>query len=188
MDRRKRLIIFAVILFAVMLGVGISAVQSSGYRDVCSVYSLKAPAELVLSGNISYYPPAPGYIVEIDGPGGSALLVSTPQSSSAYLVARVVKNSLEELSGDSRYAVFVLRGSCGRVAVALYSASEFIQKYGGNPVVSDVVVIDAVYRPGLTAKIFTRDGRLVYTGPVLLVNKILKGCHESYQETAATVG
>ena len=187
MDRRKRLIVFAVILFAVMLGVGISAVQSSGYRDVCSLYSLSTPEELVVSGNVSYYPAAQ-LVVEIRGPNGTAVLVSTPQSGASYLVARVVRNSLDVLADDQEYAVFTLRGRCGRVAVALYSATEFKSKYGTSPIVSDVVVVDAVYHPELTAYIYTRNGRLVYSGPVLLVNKILKGCHESYQETAATVG
>ncbi len=189
MDRRKRLIVFAVILFAVMLGVGISAVQSSGYRDVCSLSSIKRPDTVVVAGQLTPIGTRNAY-VRVVAPGGQALLVSTPLSGLDYLVAKVVRGNLNLLAGDNEYAVFVLNGtSCkGAYAVALYSATEFQSKYGRSPVWEKEVVVQAKYYPGVYAEVYDAQGHLLYKGPVLLVEKILKGCHESYKETVATVG
>ena len=188
MDRRKRLIVFAVILFAVMLGVGISAVQSSGYRDVCSLASIKRPDTVVVAGQLSPFPTREAY-VRVVAQDGQAILASTPSSGYDYLVARLVRGGTRLLAGDNEYAVFVLKGtSCkDTYAIAFYSASDFQSKYGRNPVWEQEVVVQAKYYPGVYAEVYDAQGHLLYKGPVLIVEKILKGCHESYKETVATV-
>jgi hypothetical protein len=190
MDRRKRLILFAVILFAVMLGVGIGAVQSSGYRDVCILSSIKRPDTLVVAGSLATLPTRNIAVIVYSGGGEKALYLATPLSSYSFAVVKQAEGGVRELVGDNEYAVFVLRGSsCNSTAIAFYSAREFTLAYGKNPVWEQEVVVEAKYYPGLRAVIYDASShRVLYEGPVLVVQKILKGCHESYKETPATVG
>ncbi len=179
---KLRAIVAAVALFAVMLGVGLAAVTSSGYRSVCSLSNLHTREKVIVGGKIVPIG-TQGVVVHI----GNAVFKSTGVSySPTYAVVKRVRGSFGSLDNDDSYALFVIGDpDCkGNVVVALYSAKTFTARYGMHAVMEENVVVEGYYDPNLTAVIVTPDGHEI-EGHVLVVTKILKGCHEAYSQGTA---
>ncbi len=186
MDSRsgKRLLVFAGLLAILILALGVSAVTSSGYRSVCQLIELREPQKVVVGGSLE--PLHTGsFVLRI---GDAIFHVST--YGFVYAVVNRVSGNFGTMDNDDSYAVFLMKGrECGDIVLALYSAREFTSKYGTKPVFQEEVVVEGYYNPKLHAEIIDmRSGRLVYSGPVVIVSKILKGCHEAYGQGAANVG
>ncbi|AEM39701.1 hypothetical protein Pyrfu_1848 [Pyrolobus fumarii 1A] len=181
---RMRALVLALGLFLVMLGIGIAAVTSSGYRSVCSLAELDKPEKVVVSGKVAQLQTA-RVAVKI----GDAVFLGTSSFSPTYTVVERVQGSFGRLDTDDRYAVFVLYddGCQGSPVVAVYSASTFESRYGAHAVFSEEVVVEGYYQPTLHAVIYDpMTGHIYYEGPVVIVTQILKGCHEAYGQGAAT--
>ncbi len=181
---RKRLLVFAGLLAVLILALGVSAVTSSGYRSVCQLAELREPQKVVVGGNLE--PLHTGsFVLRV----GNAVFGVSDYGFSYAVVSRV-SGSFGVMDTDDSYAVFLIKGKeCGDTILALYSAREFTSKYGTKAVFEEEVVVEGYYNPNIHAEIIDlKSGRLVYSGPVLIVSKILKGCHEAYGQGAANVG
>ncbi len=179
---KLRAVIAAAALFAVMLGVGFAAVTSSGYRSVCSLLNIRSMEKVVVGGKI-----IPIGIERIIVHVGNAVFESSGASySPTYALVKRVQGSFGKLDTDDSYALFLIGDSdCkGNVVVALYSAKTFTARYGMHAVMEQNVVVEGYYDPSLKAVIVTPDGRQI-EGHVLVVTKILKGCHEAYSQGTA---
>jgi hypothetical protein len=155
-----------------MAALGALALSASRYSDVGYLAELQSDSRVTVSGEVvplgsGVYKLAVGgreYVLEGRGPFGIA----------------------RPLDGGEDYVVFVLRGSNGYAVVALYPADEFVSKYGLNPIVDSVIVVDGVFRAGLEASISPAPGDVSEVG-VLEVVSILKGCHSAYQQPQANL-
>lgn len=163
-------LLLTLLLIAALAGIGYASITASKYSDVSSLASLTAPQRVTIQGE--NVPLEPGeYKMTL---GDKIFIV---ESRGPYAIAT------EPKSGES-YALFILRGSDGSLAAALYPARDFVAKYGGSPIVEDTIVVDAVYRPGKSIVIYSGSTPLLQAG-VLEVQSILKGCHASYEQQQA---
>ena len=165
--------LYLILIFSLVIGgIGLLALNASQYSDVGSLAELDRDLRVTVSGDV--VPVGYGefklvvagkeYIVEGRGPFGIA----------------------KPVSGDGEeYAVFILKGSNGFKVAALYPAEEFVAKYGLNPVVDTVIVVDGIYRAGLEA--YIESGGDMEDIGVLEVLSILKGCHSAYQQPRANL-
>lgn len=183
MGARKTLV-FALVFFAALLGIGLMSVKSSNYKDVSQ---LKSYGEIVRGVNVK----GSTYLFQ---PGVYRLVVKDTvfefavQSPSPYAVARRIYGPA--LGSDDEYAVFMLKGSDGFKVLALFSARTFRNLYGGNPVMESSVVVNGVYDPRMKARLLLLHGsQWVTLGeyPVMKVEKILEGCHESYKQPSGKI-
>ncbi len=173
---RSRLIPVFVLAAAIGL-VGFVSVAASQYNDVGSLSSLAGPARVTVSGDV----------LDL----GRESLVMVYDGRTFLVDARGPYAIAEDPETGEAYALFLLRGDNGFTVAALYPAEEFVARYGSNPVVEAVIVVDGVYNPDSRVEI----GRLgpggfeaLYEAPVLEVTAILKGCHSSYQQPQANTG
>ncbi|MET1102029.1 MAG: hypothetical protein ABWW69_06115 [Pyrodictiaceae archaeon] len=178
MSSPKPAIILGVVLFAVILTIGYTAISSSRYMDVSSLKSYKNEVHVIVSGKPvvmgigKFYMKVNNTIFIVDAHG-------------VYGVAKRVKGPL--LGSDDSYAVFLLQGKDGSVIAALYSASEFKARYGMKVDVSDKVVVEGIYKPSLRTELYTPSGDMVTSTTTIVVSKILEGCHKSYKQPIGTV-
>lgn len=175
MAKTGKSLMFAGILFAALLAIGFMSIKSSDYRDVSSLKSLGYEAYVTVRGT------------PVNLASGSYLLrigdtVYSMKGFGSYGVAERVNGP--PFGNDDSYAVFVLEGKDGFRVVALYSANEFKNLYGGSPSVSSRVVVEGRYEPSVHVIIMNTATGEVEEYPLLMVSKILEGCHESYQAPA----
>ncbi len=179
MESRRKALVFAVVFFAALLGIGLLSVKSSNYKDVSQLKLYKEPVRgLNIRGKTKLFEPGV-YLLRI-GDTVYKFSVSTPQP---YAVAERIQGP--PLGNDDKYAVFILEGKDGYSVLALFSAKTFQQFYGTSPIMEQNVVVTGLYNPGQRAEIYIlgADGTPRPYGdamPVFWVEKILEGCHQSY--------
>ncbi|HID40725.1 MAG TPA: hypothetical protein EYP33_01050 [Pyrodictium sp.] len=177
MTKPGKSIVLAGMLFAALLAIGFIGIKSSDYKDVSSLKNLGYKAYVTVKGiPVSL---SGNYMLKIGD------TVFSLKGFGSYGIAERIGGPL--FGNDDSYAVFILEGKDGSTrVVALYSASEFKSLYGGSPSVSSNVVVEGEYEPGLVATIVDPASGSTVGGPypVLMVSKILEGCHESYQAPA----
>lgn len=183
--KRVKALVFALAFFAALLVVGLASVKSSNYKDVGQ---LKAYMEPVSGINVQ------GYTVLLQ-PGVYRLIIGdtvfefTITQPAPYAVAARAYGP--RLGSDDSYAFFLLRSSDGGFTVAaLFSAKTFQSLYGATPVMEERVVVSGEYNPTMKAVLEKMHGTsAVKLGeyPVLMVDKILEGCHESYEQPSGRI-
>ncbi len=175
MASKAKTIAIALGLFAALAIVGIIAVKSSNYMDVGQLKQYQQPVKVIVKGK----PLTLGYgegVMEI----GETLFKLVCRG--VFCVASRVKGPV--FGNDNAYAVFVLEGGNGYSVLALYSKREFTMNYGGSPIFSSKVVVEGVYHPDITASIRVPHGSGLLH--VIMVSKILEGCHKSYKNPVAS--
>lgn len=177
MAKPGKSIVLAGVLFVALLAIGFIGIRSSDYKDVSSLKNLGYKAYVTVKGTpVSL---SGNYVLKVGD------TVFSLRGFGSYAIAERIGGP--PLGNDDSYAVFILEGKDGSTrVVALYSASEFKSLYGGSPSVSSRVVVEGEYEPGLRAAIIDPASGSKVGGPypVLIVSKILEGCHESYQAPA----
>ncbi|MCE4602705.1 MAG: hypothetical protein F7C08_00355 [Desulfurococcales archaeon] len=168
----NRPILLAIIMAAIIAGIGYASISASKYNEVGSLSGIDAPTRVTVRGNV----------VSL-GTGSGVILYN----GEAYrLDARGPYGIAEAINGGDSIVVFLLEGDNGFRVAAVYQASEFLARYGGSPIIDPSIVIDGVYMPSTTMTI-TIGGDSVEV-PVIDIYTILKGCHASYGQEQATVG
>ena len=173
--------ILAAVFLAALLGVGAFSLRSSGYQDVAQLASYTEPVQgLAVKG--STVPLEPGVYYLKVGDTVFKLTVSKPS-----LFAKAERVAGPRLGGYDSYAFFMMRGGNGFTVAALLRWDDFAGLYGGeNAVMESQVVVKGTYNPGMKAVLVDAGGRPVAGPmPVILVDKILEGCHSSYGSGAA---
>ncbi len=167
----KKTVIVLVILVAAIAVIGYTSMSSSNYGSLDDALSVDKrskvtiEAETMNMGEGSFYLEAGGerYYVEAHG---------------SYGVAWDEEGNV--------YAVFLLRGN-ENVALALYPVGDELMAYQTGTGLQTKVVVTGIYDPSQLALIVYPNGETVEL-PLIQVDAILKGCHTSYQQEAATIG
>jgi len=188
-SRKVKTLVFALVFFVAMLGLGLASVKSANYKDVSALKMYAEPTRnLEVKGAPVLFQPG-HYVVKI----GDTVLEFTVSTPSPYAVAKKVSGPALS-NGDNEYAVFFLRSSSGDYKVlAIYSAKTFLKFYGPNAVMDmDHVVISGTYRPDMRAHIYMYSGKglvdITPGGvPVFIVSRILEGCHQSYSQPSGRI-
>ncbi len=188
-SRKTKTLVFALVFFAAMLGLGLASVKSANYKDVSALKMYAEPTRnLEVKGAPELFQPG-HYVVKI----GDTVLEFAVRSPSPYAVAKRVSGPPLS-NNDDEYAVFLLKSSSGDYRVlAVFSAKTFVKFYGPNAVMDiSNVVVSGTYRPDLRAHIYVYGGRgLVDTTPggvpVFIVSRILEGCHQSYGQPSGRI-
>ncbi len=178
MQSKIKPLIVSLVLFAALVAVGYSAITSSSYMDVSALKNYRGGERVIVEGRPALLGVQKMYMVV-----NSTLFEL--EAHGVYGVADYVKGP--RIGDDNSYAVFVLQGRDGSSVVALYSAREFIAKYGSRVEVSERVVVEGVYSPNTRVIIYDATGKPLGEYPAILVSKILEGCHESYQQPVGTI-
>lgn len=178
MQQKYKALAVSLVLFAALIAIGYSAISSSSYMDVSSLLKTNTKSRVVVEGK-------PVVL-------GTTTLLLKVNNTVFKLEARGVYGVAYQLEGpqlgnDNSYAVFILSGKQGGAVAALYSAKEFVSKYGSRVEVSSRVVVEGTYLPSTTVTVYDATGRLLGEYPLLLVTKILEGCHESYKQPVGTI-
>lgn len=169
MSPRAKAALAAVALAVVLAGVGYASVSSSSYKSVSDLLSAKRTVKATLEADV----------VPL-GRGVYTLVIGDKVYS---LEARGAYGVVRDPSGKV-YAVFLL-GDGRHVVLAIYDATDEYMAYQIGSGLSSRVVAAVTYDPGVTAVLKTPDGGEVEL-PVAFVGSILKGCHASYAQGAAT--
>lgn len=167
-SQRVKAAVAAVVFAAVLAGVGYASIASSSYKSVTDLLASSRPVKATIQAGVA--PLGSGvYTLEVDG------RVYIVEARGTYGVAR---------GDDGRvYAVFLVTD--GRhAALAIYDATGEYAAYQAGWSLSTTVVLGVTYEPGATATLRTPTGSLSL--PLVTVNSILKGCHSSYGQGAAT--
>ncbi len=165
---RAKAAIAAIALAVVLAGIGYASVASSSYESVSDLLEAKRTVKATVEADV--VPLGQGVYTLILGDK-----VYTLEAKGSYGVAR-------DTSGEV-YAVFLI--SDGKHAMlAIYDATDEYMAYQMGSGLSSSVVLSVTYEPGLTATLKTPNGDIQI--PAVLVNAILKGCHTSYSQGAAT--
>lgn len=186
-QQRTRALIFAVVFFVTLLGIGLLSVKSSNYKDVSQLRLYQEPVKGVDVRGKTVIFQTGVYYLKI-GDTVYKFSVAMPQP---YAVAERIQGP--SLGSDDKYAVFLLRGKDGYTVVALFSAKTFQQFYGATPIMEQNVVVEGTYNPGQRAVIYKAEpgGSLVPLTqepmPVFWVSKILEGCHQSYNAPSGKI-
>ncbi len=170
---KAKTILLSLGLFALLAVVGVIAIKSSNYIDVSQLQNYRSPVHVIAEGK----PVALGFATLELRIGET---VFRAKCHGVYCVATRVEGP--PYGSDDSYAVFLLEGKNGYRVLALYSAREFKANYGGRPVVSEKIVVEGVYHPEVVAHLGGMEAR------VLVVKKILEGCHKSYRQPPAVAG
>ncbi len=168
---RAKALALAAVFLAAIAGVGYLSLSSSSYKSVSDLLAADHKVKATVQGQV--VPLGKGvYMLNIDG---ETLRV---EAHGSYGVAHAPDGGV--------YAVFVISdGDNAVLAVYKLGEREYAAYLAGTGLKSNVVV-SGVYDPDSTAVLVTPQGALHLK--VLYVDAILKGCHESYQQGAATTG
>jgi len=185
LEQRRKALVFAAVFFAALLGIGLLSVKSSNYKDVSQLKLYKEPVR-GLNVRGTTVPLQPGvYLLRI----GDTVYQFTVRTVQPYAVAKRVQGP--PIGGDDEYALFLLRGGDGYTVAALFSAKTFQQFYGTSPIMEQKVVVTGLYNPSQKAVIYRLgpDGPQPVAGPypVFWVDKILEGCHQSYEAPSGKI-
>lgn len=165
---RVKAAIAAVALAVILAGIGYASLASSSYKSVSDLLEAKRTVKATVEADV--VPIGQGVYTLILGDK-----VYTLEAKGSYGVAR-------DPSGEV-YAVFLI--SDGKhTMLAFYDATDEYMAYQMGSGLSSNVVLSVTYEPGLTAILKTPNGDVQL--PAVLVNSILKGCHTSYSQGAAT--
>ncbi len=171
----KKPFILAGVLFVALLIVGFTAMSSSSYMDVSKLRGIDEEAKVVVKGE----PLNLGMRKMTMAIGDSQFTISFQGS---YGVAEHAGGP--RFGDEDSYAVFLLKGEDGFTVLALYSARSFIQAYGGAAAVEGTVVVEGMYNPSVVATIYNPFTGASSQYKVVMVDKILEGCHSSYEKPA----
>ncbi len=163
-----RIVLVTAGFLLILSAIGYMSISQSNYQDLASLTSIDRKTKVTIEADIA--PIGRGnMILEVDGKRFNVT------GYGSYAVATDAYGNV--------YAVFLLTDG-EQVVLALYEAGEtYMANQMGSGLMSSVVV-SAVYDPDATALLLTPQGQLSL--PVLYVDAILKGCHTSYSEGAAT--
>jgi len=169
MERVKAAVVAAVLVIA-FLGVGYMSLSSSSYKKVSELAGLSGKTKVTVEGTIVPM-----------GRGNFTLYIN----GEPYSVHAMGSYGVAQDAFGHVYAVFIL-GDREFQVLAFYDVGDnYVAFQTGSALKSDVVV-SATYDPGSTALLVTPDGQFSF--PLLEVDSILKGCHESYKQESATIG
>ena len=161
----------ALALLAGFIAVGYASISSSGYMSVSDLAGLDSRARVTVQGTIQPL-----------GRGEATLTLGGEEyrvkAMGSYGIAR---------TGDGRIlAVFILGGGGHRILAVYDATGEYSVYAAGNALSSDVVVA-GTYDPQARATLKLPDGTTAEY-PVIRVDAILKGCHNSYNQPAERTG
>lgn len=169
MERTKAAIIAAILVVA-FLGIGYMSLSSSSYKKVSELAGLDRKSKVTVEGTI--VPIGKGeYTLYIDGK------TYTVDAMGSYGVARDAEGNV--------YAVFILGDQKFQV-LAFYDVGDNYVAFQTGSALKSSVVVSATYDPNDKATLVTPSGTIQL--PLLKVDSILKGCHESYKQESATIG
>lgn len=167
----KRRVILAGILFIVaVVTIGYIGISQSSYQTVADLAGISKKTKVTVEGEVA--PLGKGtYTLIIDG--------------KVYNV--VARGSYGVATDDSGrvYAVFIL-ASDDFAVLALYDVGDDYETYMLSGGLASKVVVSGVFDPQTRAVLTWPGGQAEF--PLLLVDAILKGCHNSYSQEVATRG
>ncbi len=167
----RRVLLVALVLAAAMAVVGYTSMSSSNYSTLDSVLDANKRVKVTVEAETASL-----------GEGAYMLIVGdkhyTVEAHGSYGVAWDEEGNV--------YAVFLLRGE-ESLALALYPVGDDIMAYQTGAGLQARVVITGVYDPSVKAVLVSPQAGSVEL-PLIQVDAILKGCHTSYQQEAATIG
>ncbi len=181
----KKALLFAAVFFVALLGIGLMSIKSSNYKDVSELKAYREPVKgLNVQGTTVNLPPGTYRLVI----GSTVFEFKVGPTEAPYAVAKRVQGP--PLGSDDEYAVFILRGKDGTEVLALFSAKTFKNLYGATPVMEQRVVVNGEFNPKQHAVLYidTPNGpRMLGSFPVFWVDKILEGCHQSYEAPSGRI-
>ena len=175
----KKPLILAGILFAALIVVGFTAMSSSSYMDVSKLQDINEEAKVVVKGQ-----PLNLGMKKVSMMIGNSQFTVSFQGS--YGVAEHTGGPV--FGNEDSYAVFLLEGEDGYKVLALYGAKSFMRAYGGTAAVEGTVVVDGMYDPSIMATVYDPSTGASSQYGVVIVDKILEGCHSSYEKPAGSLG
>jgi len=169
-DTRKALLVALVLAAAIAL-VGYTSMSSSNYSTVDAVLEANRKVKVTVEADTLAL-----------GEGTYTLIIGgeryTLEAHGSYGVAWDEEGNV--------YAVFLLKGE-ESLALAIYPVGDDLMAYQTGAGLQAKVVVTGVYDPSVRAVLVSPTGQQVEL-PVIWVDAILKGCHTSYQQEAATIG
>lgn len=175
----KKPLILAGIMFVALLIVGFAAISSSSYMDVSKLQDVDEEVKVIVKGQPLNL-----------GMGKMSMRIG----DSEFIVSFHGSYGVAEHTGGPRfgdedsYTVFLLKGKSSYVVLALYSAESFVRSYGGAAAVEGTVVVEGIYTPSIVATIYNPFTGASSQYKVIMVDKILEGCHTSYEKPAGSLG
>jgi len=169
-DNRKTLLVALALAAAIAL-IGYTSMSSSNYSTVDSILEATSKVKVTVEAETLSL-----------GEGTYTLLIDgeryTLEAHGSYGVAWDSEGNV--------YAVFLLKGE-ESVALAVYPVGDDLMAYQTGAGLQAKVVVTGVYDPNVRAVIVSPTGQQAEL-PLIWVDAILKGCHTSYQQEAATIG
>lgn len=168
MEGGFRPVAVALVLLAGFIVVGYASISSSGYMSVSDLAALDSKAKVTVQG-----------AVQPLGRGEALLILGGEEyeieAMGSYGVAR---------EDDGRVIAIFIIGDGANKVLAVYDATREYAVYMAGNALSSEVVVAGTYDPQAKALIQLPDGTTAEY-PVIRIDTILKGCHESYSRGTA---
>ena len=166
----KRVILAGLLFIVAIVTIGYVGISQSSYQTVADLAGISKRTKVTVEGEVA--PLGKGtYTLVIDG------RVYNVVAQGSYGVARDDSGRI--------YAVFILAG--GDYAVlAIYDVGDEYETYMLSGGLASQVVVSGVFDPQARAILSWPGGQAEF--PLLVVDAILKGCHNSYSQEVGTRG